>query len=91
MPRTKSAAKRVRQNEKKRKRNKAVKSKTKNAKRRFFAAVEEEDVEAAEERFREACGQLQKAVAKGVLHKNKVARDQSRMQRRLNELQEESA
>jgi len=91
MPKTKSAAKRVRQNEKKRKRNKAVKSKTKNVKKRFFAALEEGDVEAAEESFRDACSQLQKAFAKGVLHKNKVARDQSRMQRRLNELQEETA
>ena len=91
MPTTKSAAKRVRQNEKKRKRNKAVKTKTKNAKKRFFAALEEGDVEEAQERFREACRQLQKAAAKGVLHENKIARDQSRMQRRLNELQEESA
>lgn len=91
MPTTKSAAKRVRQNEKKRRRNKAVKTRAKNAKKRFLAALEDGDVEEAEERFREVCKELQKAAAKGVLHENKVARDQSRLQRRLNQLKNENA
>ena len=90
MPTTKSAAKRVRQNEKKRVRNKRVRTRAKNIKKKLLNVIEEGDVERAEELFREACGVLQKAAAKGVLHKNKVARDQSRLERRLNALKAES-
>lgn len=86
MAQKKSSAKRVRQNEKKSRRNKAVKTRAKNAKQKFFDALEDGDEEKAEEMFRHASKVLHRAASKGVLHENKVARDQSRLQRRLNQL-----
>jgi len=73
LPHTKSVAKRVRQNEKRRLRNKAVKSYVRTMIKRV---LESED---KEEALRKAYSALDKAVKKGVIHKNTAARKKSRL------------
>jgi small subunit ribosomal protein S20 len=73
----KSQIKRNKQNEKARLRNKAVKSSLKTAIRKYHAAVEAGDVETAGVLLRDASRKLDKAVSKGVIHKNQAANRKS--------------
>jgi len=73
----KSQIKRNKTNEKARQRNKAVKSELKTAIRRAREAVEAGDVEKATEAARAASRKLDKAVSKGVIHKNQAANKKS--------------
>jgi small subunit ribosomal protein S20 len=82
----KSQIKRNRQNEKRRLRNKSVKSSLKTAIRKFHSAAETGDVEAATALQRDAARQLDKAVSKGVIHKNQAANRKSAIARRLDQL-----
>ena len=77
MANIKSQIKRNRQNEKARLRNKAVKSSLKTAIRKFHAAVEAGDTATAEALMRDASRKLDKAVSKGVIHKNQAANRKS--------------
>ena len=77
MANIKSQIKRNRQNEKARMRNKAVKSSLKTAIRKFHAAVEAGDTAGAEALIRDASRKLDKAVSKGVIHKNQAANRKS--------------
>ncbi|NBE99362.1 30S ribosomal protein S20 [Nonomuraea sp. KC401] len=77
MANIKSQIKRNKQNEKARLRNKAVKSSLKTAVRRFREAAEQGDVEQAVTLQRVAARQLDKAVSKGVIHKNQAANRKS--------------
>jgi small subunit ribosomal protein S20 len=73
----KSQIKRNKQNEKARLRNKAVKSSLKTAVRKFREAAEQGDVEQAVALQKTAARQLDKAVSKGVIHKNQAANRKS--------------
>lgn len=73
----KSQIKRNKTNEKARQRNKAVKSELKTAIRRTREAVAAGDAEKATEAARAAARKLDKAVSKGVLHKNNAANKKS--------------
>ncbi len=86
MPNIKSAKKRVRVIEKKTLRNQMIKSALKTALKRFDAAVANEDTEAATVAFRFAVKKLDQAVAKGVLHKNTVARKKAQLSVKMNAL-----
>ncbi len=86
MPHTKSQAKRMRQNEERRKRNKAVKSSLKTSIRRFNEAAAAGNVEEAAVRMRHASRQLDKAATKGVIHKNQAANRKSAIHRRADAL-----
>ena len=77
MANIKSQKKRILTNEKARQRNKAVKSSLKTSVRKFREAVEAGDAAAANERAREATRALDKAVSKGVIHKNQAANRKS--------------
>ncbi|SEF68251.1 small subunit ribosomal protein S20 [Nonomuraea solani] len=77
MANIKSQVKRNKQNEKARLRNKAVKSSLKTAVRKFREAAEQGDVEQAVAAQRVAARQLDKAVSKGVIHKNQAANRKS--------------
>ncbi|MCK2219890.1 30S ribosomal protein S20 [Nonomuraea sp. NN258] len=77
MANIKSQIKRNKQNEKARLRNKAVKSSLKTAVRKFREAAESGDVEQAVAAQRVAARQLDKAVSKGVIHKNQAANRKS--------------
>ncbi|MEU6850682.1 30S ribosomal protein S20 [Actinacidiphila alni] len=77
MANIKSQIKRNKTNEKARLRNKAVKSELKTAIRRTREAVAAGDAEKAVEAARLASKKLDKAVSKGVIHKNQAANKKS--------------
>jgi small subunit ribosomal protein S20 len=82
----KSQIKRNRQNEKRRLRNKSVKSSLKTAIRKFNEATEAGDTETAGTLLRDASRKLDKAVSKGVIHKNQAANRKSAIAKRLQSL-----
>jgi small subunit ribosomal protein S20 len=82
----KSQIKRNKQNEKARLRNKAVKSELKTSVRKFRAAANAGDVEAAEAAMRVASTKLDKAASKGVIHKNQAANRKSAIAKRAEQL-----
>lgn len=84
MPNTKSAIKRARQNEKRRMQRASQKSALKTAIKKYLKALEAGDLQAAEPLLREACRKLDKAVTKGLLHKNAAARKKSRLMQKFN-------
>ncbi len=87
MANIKSQIKRNKQNEKARQRNKAVRSSLKTSVRKFHAAADAGDADAATEAMRAASRNLDKAASKGVIHKNQAANRKSAMAKRAAELQ----
>ena len=87
MANIKSQIKRNRTNEAARQRNIAVKSALKTAVRRFRTAADTGDAAAAGAALQTASRQLDKAVSKGVIHKNQAANRTSGMAQRLTALQ----
>ena len=83
MANIKSQIKRIKTNEKARLRNKAVKSELKTAIRRTREAIAAGDVEKAAEAARLASKKLDKAVSKGVIHKNQAANKKSALARKV--------
>ncbi len=79
MANTKSAKKRIRQNERRRIRNRGVRSKVRTAVKDARASQGAEMQTSIAEAIRE----LDKAVSKGVLHRNTAARKKSALARRL--------
>jgi small subunit ribosomal protein S20 len=79
----KSQIKRVKTNEKRRQRNKSVKSSVRTAVRRFREAVEAGENEKATELQRAAARALDKAASKGVIHKNQAANRKSALSKRV--------
>lgn len=84
MPNIKSAAKRARQNITREKRNRRIKSMLKTSIRRFEESLESGDMTEARVKLDTAVRQIDKAAAKGVVHKNNAARKKSRLSRMLN-------
>jgi small subunit ribosomal protein S20 len=82
----KSQIKRNKQNEKARLRNKAVKSELKTYVRKFREAADTGSAEAAETAMREASVKLDRAVSKGVIHKNQAANRKSAIAKRAEQL-----
>ncbi|MEH1100653.1 30S ribosomal protein S20 [Micromonospora sp. CPCC 205561] len=83
MANIKSQIKRNRQNEKRRLRNKSVKSSLKTAVRKFNEAAEAGDAEKAAILMQEASRKLDKAVSKGVIHSNQAANRKSAIAKRV--------
>ena len=86
MANIKQQKKRVLTNEKRRMRNKSVRSATRTEIRKFREAVESGDKAAAEAPLRVASRKLDKAVTKGVFHRNSAANKKSNMARALNKM-----
>ena len=82
MPNIKSAEKRVRIIKKKTLRNRMVKSSTKTAVKKFNRFLVS-DVAAAQNQLSATTSAIDKAVAKGVIHKNAANRKKSRLARAL--------
>jgi small subunit ribosomal protein S20 len=76
----------VRQNEERRKRNSAIKSRLTTETRKFERALEHEDAEEAREQLSVLTKLLHRAAKKNVLHENTAARRQSKLQRQLNQI-----
>ena len=81
MANIKSQIKRNRQNEKRRLRNKAVRSEIKTRTKNAVAAAESGADTTADD-LRTAIKRIDKAAAKGVIHKNEASRRKSRLQKR---------
>ncbi len=79
MANIKSQIKRIKTNEKRTQRNKAVKSELRTWIRKFREAAESGDKDAAAEALKLASKKLDKAVSKGVIHKNQAANKKSAM------------
>ena len=86
MANIKSQLKRIRTNEKARLRNKAVKSSLKTAVRKFREAAASGEKDRAVRELVTASRALDKAVSKGVIHRNQAANRKSAMARRSNDL-----
>ncbi|MDR7080879.1 small subunit ribosomal protein S20 [Arthrobacter ginsengisoli] len=86
MANIKSQKKRILTNEKARLRNNAVKSELKTAIRAVNTAVESTDKDAAAAAMLSASRKLDKAVSKGVLHKNNAANRKSAISKKVNAL-----
>ena len=85
MPNTKSAAKQVRVQERRRLRNKSVKSATRTYVKKAQAAIVDGEGNATSDVIRQAISALDRAVKKGVIHANNAARRKSRLMKRLNQ------
>ena len=83
MANIKSQKKRILTNEKRRVRNQSVKSELKTLVRHTREAVEAGDKDAALEHLKAASRKLDKAVSKGVIHKNQAANRKSKLARRV--------
>jgi len=79
----KSQLKRIKTNEKRTERNKAVKSELRTWVRKFREAAASGDADAANDALRVASTKLDKAAAKGVIHKNQAANKKSTMARKV--------
>jgi len=82
----KSQEKRIKTNERRRLRNKSVKSSLHTAVRGFREAVEAGDKDKAGELLVKTSRQLDKAASKGVIHKNQAANRKSALSRALNKI-----
>ena len=83
MANIKSQIKRNRQSEAQRRRNKSVRSRLKTVIKHFEEASASGDAQAADEAYRAAARELDKAASKGIIHKNKAANKKARLARRL--------
>ncbi len=81
MANSKSAIKRMKQNEKRRIRNKAVKSRVKHAVKSVRSAVGQSSQELADKELQLAKSIIDKAAKKGVIHKKTASRKISRLSR----------
>jgi small subunit ribosomal protein S20 len=83
MPHSKSAKKRVKQNEKTRLKNKSLKSAMRSQVKKVSQAIADGDKETAKKELPRAMKLLDKAAKDNVIHENKAAREKSRLQRDL--------
>ncbi len=84
MPNIKSAKKRVIVTETKTNANKSAKSELKTLIKKFDAAVEAGDKDAATVAYTVAVKKVDKAASVNLLHKNKAARKKSQLTKKLN-------
>ena len=86
MANTASARKRIRQTEKRTERNRARRSRVRTFLRKVEQAIAGGDKSVAQEAFKAAQPELQRAATKGVLHRNTVARKLSRLSSRIKDI-----
>lgn len=85
-----SAVKRNRQNEKRRVRNRAIRSIVRGEVREIREAIDRSDLPASEAQLRVVVKTLSKAVSKGVLHKNAASRRIARLSKHVATLKKAS-
>lgn len=88
MANIKSQIKRNKQNDKKRIRNRVFRGAARTLVAKARVAIETGEVESSKEATLRAISALDKAAAKGVIHKNNAARRKSRLMKRLAKLAE---
>ena len=82
MANTRSAKKRIRQNARRRLRNRAVRTRARTSVRQAREALEGEGP-TADQAVKVAISQLDRAASKGVIHRNSAARRKRRLAKRL--------
>jgi len=82
----KSAKKRIKVSERQRLRNKMIRSKTKTAVKKVVAACESNDKVLATSELKLAIAEIDKACTKGIYHKKNVARQKSKLTKKVNSL-----
>jgi small subunit ribosomal protein S20 len=82
MPNTKTAKARDITNERNRKRNVAIRSKMKSHVKETATSLDAKDKDGVTKTLAKALAEIDRAAAKGVLHKNSAARKKSTLQRR---------
>ena len=86
MANIKSAKKRILVSQKRADRNKSIRSKVKTAVKKVDTAIAKGDKAAAQDALKNAVSELDKAMRKGIYHKNTVARKVSRLTLAVNKL-----
>lgn len=86
MANTRSAIKRIRQNEKRRDHNRMFRSRARSFVKKARVAQSSGDLNAAVEATRVAIRDLDKAASRGVIHPNNAARRKSRLMKQLEAL-----
>jgi len=86
LPRSKSAEKAARSGEKKRIRNRSIKSATKTYTSRAEKLIQSNDLEQAQVAVTKTIIALDKAAQKRVIHPNTVSRRKSRLMKKLNKV-----
>ena len=86
MANTAQAKKRVRQNEKRRSHNASLRSKLRTYVKKVVKLLESKDAAGAEQAYKEAVPVLDSMASKGIIHKNKAARNKSRLNAQLKAL-----
>jgi len=84
MAHTRSALKRIRASEHRRRRNLMIRSRVKTLVKKARGHIEAGDLESARMSVGDAISALDKAAERGVLHRNNAARRKSRLMRRYN-------
>ena len=84
MANIKSAKKRIKVTAAKTMRNKAVKTQLKTEIKKYNAALEAGDMEAAQATYRAAVKKIDQAAAYGIIHKNQAAHKKSQFTKKLN-------
>ena len=82
----KSAVKKIRQDEVRRLRNLAYKTRFKNVIKNVEAALNEKNKELAQTALQEAISIIDRIAGKGIVHKNTAARQKSRLTKKVNAL-----
>ncbi|HEX8845977.1 MAG TPA: 30S ribosomal protein S20 [Pyrinomonadaceae bacterium] len=85
MPNHKSAEKRVRQNEKRRDTNRSNRGRLRTSIKKLRTALTTGDAKTVQGLLPETISTIDKAVQKGVLHRNAAARYKSRLTTRVNQ------
>ena len=80
----KSAKKRIRQNEKKRIRNRHIRTTLRSALKKFEQTLEAQNAEELKSLLDKTISIVDTAASKGVIHKNKAARHVSQIRRKVN-------
>lgn len=87
MANSRSAEKRVRVAARRTLRNRMVKSRMRTSIKRYEAALAGGDAQTSAELYKKATSNIDRAAAKGVIHKNEASRRKARLAKRLNALQ----
>ncbi|MGB9710613.1 MAG: 30S ribosomal protein S20 [Thermodesulfovibrio sp.] len=82
--RSKSVLKRIRQNEKRRLRNQAWRTRIKTSIKKVEEAIAQKNQETIQTLLKEAIKIINKAASKGVIHKNTASRKISRLMKKIN-------
>lgn len=85
MPQHKSAEKRMRQNEERRKRNQSRKSQVRTKIKELKST---DDADAARELLNDVKGDLDRLAAKGIIHKNRAANKKGKLEKWVDSLDE---